>query len=204
MSLLELRDVEVDYRRRGAIPVRAVAGASLDRVERGEIVGLVGESGCGKSTLARPPSACLAPPAGQVLFEDQPLTPLGRARAAARARRGCRWSSRTRTPRSTRAGASARRSPTAMTLGGRKQARDVSAVAELLERVGLSPRRRPALPARVLAAASASASRSPARSPPSPSCIVLDEPLSALDASAQAQVANLLVRSRASSGSGCC
>jgi ABC-type glutathione transport system ATPase component len=44
---LELRDVEVVYERRGREKVRAVAGASLT-VERGQIVGLVGESGCGK------------------------------------------------------------------------------------------------------------------------------------------------------------
>ena len=49
---LELRDVEVVYERRGRESVRAVAGASLT-VERGQIVGLVGESGCGKSSLAR-------------------------------------------------------------------------------------------------------------------------------------------------------
>ena len=37
-----------------------------------------------------------------------------------------------------------------------------------------------------------------------PSVIVLDEPLASLDASAQAQLANLLKRSRASSTWGCC
>ena len=45
MSVLELQDVEVVYERRGSPSIRAVAGASLT-VERGQIVGLVGESGC--------------------------------------------------------------------------------------------------------------------------------------------------------------
>ena len=49
---LELRDVDVVYERRGREQVQAVAGSSLT-VERGQIVGLVGESGCGKSSLAR-------------------------------------------------------------------------------------------------------------------------------------------------------
>ena len=52
MTLLQLHDVKVEYRRSGWTPVIAVAGASLT-VERSEIVGLVGEPGCGKSTLAR-------------------------------------------------------------------------------------------------------------------------------------------------------
>ena len=52
MTALELTDVVVDYERRGGGRVRAVAGASIS-VERGQIVGLVGESGCGKSTFAR-------------------------------------------------------------------------------------------------------------------------------------------------------
>ena len=190
MSLLELRDVEVVYGRHGRNPVRAVAGASLT-VERGQIIGLVGESGCGKSSLARVGVGLVAPSAGEVLFEDQPLTPLGRA---ARPAREARLQMVFQNPYASlnprrRVGTQIR---AAMTLGGRKQARD-ERVAELLEQVGMSPgaarryphefsggqRQRIAI-ARALAA--------------DPSCIVLDEPLSSLDASAQAQVANLLVR----------
>jgi peptide/nickel transport system ATP-binding protein len=190
MSLLELRDVEVEYHRHGRDPVRAVAGASIT-VERGQIIGLVGESGCGKSTLARAGVGLVAPSAGQVLFEDQPLTPLGRgARPAREARLQMVFQNpyASLNPRR-RVGTQI---AAAMTLGGRKQAR-AERVAELLEQVGLSPgaarryphefsggqRQRIAI-ARALAA--------------DPSCIVLDEPLSSLDASAQAQVANLLVR----------
>ena len=44
MTALDLRDVVVEYERRDGARVRAVAGASLS-IERGQIVGLVGESG---------------------------------------------------------------------------------------------------------------------------------------------------------------
>ena len=190
MTLLDLQHVEVVYGRHGRNPVRAVAGASLT-VERGQIIGLVGESGCGKSSLARVGVGLVAPSAGQVLFEGQPLTPLGRA---ARPKREARLQMVFQNPY---ASLNPRRRigtqiAAAMKLAGREGDRDAR-VADLLEQVGLSPgaarryphefsggqRQRIAI-ARALAA--------------DPSCIVLDEPLSSLDASAQAQVANLLVR----------
>src|SRR3989442_134165 len=73
MSVLELRDVEVEYSRSGRTPVRAVAGASLS-VDAGQIVGLVGETGCGKSTLARAAVALAAQPS--VIVLDEPLSSL--------------------------------------------------------------------------------------------------------------------------------
>src|SRR5436190_12844864 len=77
MSALEVRDVVVDYDRRGGGRVRAVAGASIS-VDRGEIVGLVGESGCGKSTLARAAVGLVRPTSGSVMFEGRDVAPLGR------------------------------------------------------------------------------------------------------------------------------
>src|SRR5438128_5140086 len=76
-AALELQDVEVVYERRGRERVRAVAGASLT-VERGQIVGLVGESGCGKSSLARAAVGLVRPAAGSVVFEGRDVTPLTR------------------------------------------------------------------------------------------------------------------------------
>jgi len=74
---LELQDVEVVYERRGRERLRAVAGASLT-VERGQIVGLVGESGCGKSSLARASVGLVPTTAGTVQFEGREVTPLTR------------------------------------------------------------------------------------------------------------------------------
>jgi peptide/nickel transport system ATP-binding protein len=188
MSLLELRDVEVVYGRHGRNPVRAVAGASLT-VERGQIIGLVGESGCGKSTLARAGVGLVAPSAGEVLFEDLPLTPLGRsARPAREARLQMVFQNpyASLNPRR-RVGTQIR---AAMTLGGRKEVRN-GRVAELLEQVGMSPGAARRYPHEFsggqrqrIAIARAVVVR--------PEVLVLDEPTSALDVSVQRQVLALL------------
>ena len=193
MIALELEDVVVEYERRGLAPVRAVAGASLE-VERGQIVGLVGESGCGKSTLARAAVGMVAPLSGAVRFEGREVKPLTRG---ARPRELVRLQMVFQNPFSS---LNPRRKigeqigdAFAMHDGAaRRRPQRAARVAELLEQVGLSAgaargyphqfsggqRQRVAI-ARALAA--------------NPTVIVLDEPLASLDASAQAQIANLLV-----------
>lgn len=189
---LELTAVEVVYQRKNRSPVRAVAGASIS-VDAGQIVGLVGESGCGKSTLARAAVGLVAPSAGEVAFHGRPVTALGR-RSRATSLRGLQMvfqdPQSSLNPRRTVGSQVADALDTHDIV---PRARRPERVAELLEQVGLPAEARSRYPhqfsggqrqriaiARALAA--------------DPSVMVLDEPLSALDASAQAQVANLLVK----------
>ena len=190
MSLIELSDVEVEFHRRGHPTVRAVAGASIS-VEHGQIVGLVGESGCGKSTLARAAVGLLAPTRGSVVFEGQELVPLTRR---ARPRDQVKLQMVFQNPFSSlnpRRKVGAQIADGLESEGRLSSAQRTHRVVGLLEQVGLpadaarrfphefsgGQRQRIAI-ARALA--------------PEPSVIVLDEPLSALDTSAQAQIANLL------------
>jgi branched-chain amino acid transport system ATP-binding protein len=67
MPLLELRNLHVSY---GAI--QAVRGVSL-KVEKGQIVTLIGANGAGKSTTLRTISGLLKPRAGEILFDGQSI-----------------------------------------------------------------------------------------------------------------------------------
>jgi len=190
MSLVEVRELDVVYRRQG-VDVHAVVGASL-ALERARITGLVGESGCGKSSLARAIVGLVKPAAGEIVFDGKPLSPL---RRGARPRHETRLQLVFQNPYSS---LNPRRTvgsqiADGLRLRGEGDRTDRrTRVGELLDQVGLSAgaagrfphqfsggqRQRIAI-ARALAA--------------DPSVIVLDEPLSSLDASAQAQIANLLV-----------
>ncbi|MCC2593088.1 ATP-binding cassette domain-containing protein [Tessaracoccus sp. OS52] len=64
--LLELRGVEVTYRRRGR-PFSAIRDVDLT-VSAGERVGVVGGSGSGKTTIARALLGLVRPSRGEVLF----------------------------------------------------------------------------------------------------------------------------------------
>jgi peptide/nickel transport system ATP-binding protein len=191
MSALELTDVVVDYERRGGGRIRAVAGASIS-VDGGQIVGLVGESGCGKSTLARAAVGLVKPVSGSVVFEGQDVVPLGRR---GRSRELARLQLVFQNPYASlnpRRKVGTQLADALDTLDILPAASRPERVRELCELVGLpaaaadrfphefsgGQRQRIAI-ARTLAA--------------EPSVIVLDEPLASLDASAQAQLANLLV-----------
>ena len=67
MALLELKNVASYY---GS--VQALKGVSL-RVERGEVVTLLGANGAGKSTTLRTVSGLLRPASGEIWFEGQPI-----------------------------------------------------------------------------------------------------------------------------------
>jgi branched-chain amino acid transport system ATP-binding protein len=67
MSLLEVDNLSVNY---GAI--EAIRGCSL-RVERGEIVTLIGGNGAGKSTTLRTISGLLTPKNGTIRFDGQTI-----------------------------------------------------------------------------------------------------------------------------------
>ena len=186
--LLQLSGVGVEYGRRAA-RVRAVDGVDLS-VAAGEIVGLVGESGCGKSSLGRAAVGLEPLAAGSAQFLGQPVVAVGRGRRAANLRRlqmVFQDPYASLNPRRTVGDLVA----DGVVLGGGSRADAKARAADLLRRVGLpatalgsyphefsgGQRQRIAI-ARTLAA--------------DPLCLIADEPISALDASAQATVANLL------------
>jgi len=169
--------------------VHAVDDVSLSLAE-GQTLGIVGESGCGKSTLARCLVRLLEPTDGTLRFHDADITHLGR-RSLQPFRREVQFVFQdpvsSLNPRK-RVGQIV---STPMRLHGMKRGDATSRVRELLQRVGLNPEHINRFPhefsggqrqrigvARALAT--------------NPRLIVLDEPVSALDVSIQAQVINLL------------
>ncbi len=67
MALLELQDVHTYYGK-----IHALKGISI-RIEKGEIVTLIGSNGAGKSTTLRTISGLLTPRQGRVLLNGQPI-----------------------------------------------------------------------------------------------------------------------------------
>lgn len=187
---LELKEAKVTYPRKGREPLPAVAGVNL-RLERGQIMGLVGESGCGKSSVAKLAVGLVAPSDGVVLYNDAPLSVIG-SRARPRRNLGVQMVFQnpfeSLNPR--------RRVGDQIADGMRRRGessasnRRVGAI-RLLERLGLPRDAIDAYPHQFsggqrqrIAVARALAV--------SPDYLILDEPLASLDASAQAQLANLL------------
>jgi peptide/nickel transport system ATP-binding protein len=191
--ILELRGVHKRYSVSGGLMARrrmltAVAGVSL-RVERGEVLGLVGESGCGKSTLARMILGLEVPSEGEVLLDGRPIASLGRLERGRLVQPVFQDPYSSLNPRRTVA-AIIDLPLTVHGIGTAAERRD--AVAEMLGLVGLAPRHAEAFPSQLsggqrqrVAIARALVLR--------PTLVVCDEPTSALDVSVQAQILNLLL-----------
>jgi oligopeptide/dipeptide ABC transporter ATP-binding protein len=194
-SLLRVEEIVKEFPvgggiRGGAQVIRAVDGVSFD-VDRGETFGLVGETGCGKSTLGRCIIRLQEPTSGRVYFDGMDVLALDRDELR-RMRR--RFQIVFQDPYSS---LDPRMSVAAIVeeglrihdVGSRADQREQA--LELLSIVGLNAeqatrkphafsggqRQRIAL-ARALVL--------------NPELVVLDEPISALDVSIQAQVMNLL------------
>jgi oligopeptide/dipeptide ABC transporter ATP-binding protein len=173
-------------------PVTVLDDISL-AVRRGESFGLVGESGCGKSTLARCLLRLLELSAGRVLFDGVDLTTLDRDELRALRRRMqfvFQDPYASLDPRMT-AGAIVEEPLAIHEIGDQSERRE--AALEMLADVGLTAdqaRRRPHAfsggQRQRIGIARAFVLR--------PEVVILDEPISALDVSVQAQVLNLLRR----------
>jgi peptide/nickel transport system ATP-binding protein/oligopeptide transport system ATP-binding protein len=192
-ALLEITDLVKHYAARGAT-IRALDGVSFT-LQRGEVLGVVGESGCGKSTLGRALLRLVEPTAGAIRFEGEDITHIDR-KAMTRRRRDMQVVFQdpfgSLNPRH-RVGEIVGE-PLLVHAIGDKTTREAR-VLELLDLVGLprdsvaryphefsgGQRQRIAI-ARALAL--------------DPKLLVADEPVSALDVSIQSQIVNLLAEMR--------
>ncbi|MBI1382768.1 MAG: ATP-binding cassette domain-containing protein [Planctomycetaceae bacterium] len=171
--------------------VEAVAGVSFD-LQPSQSLGLVGESGCGKSTTARAIAGLLQPTSGSVRLGGAELVGLSRRQMLPHRRRMQMVFQDPYASLDPRQSVeSILTEPLTIHRIGRPRDRRLRAL-ELLEDVGLSPKHLSRYPhefsggqrqrigiARALAL--------------EPDVILLDEPVSALDVSIQAQVLNLLI-----------
>src|ERR1700719_337230 len=172
------------------LSIKAVAGVNLE-IQPGETVGLVGESGSGKSTLGRLILKLLEPTSGQVFYDGCDLATLSRSELRALRRQmqlvfqdpSSSLNPRMRVRAIVGEGIEIHR----LARGREKEDR----ITKLLARVGMGPEALDRYPhefsggqrqrigiARALAV--------------EPRFLVLDEPVSALDVSIQAQIINLL------------
>jgi oligopeptide/dipeptide ABC transporter ATP-binding protein len=196
--LMQLKDLRKSYRLRRSMTERlrgidrvvtAVDGISM-RIERGGILGLVGESGCGKSTLAQMIVGLLQASGGEIEWDGTALTGLsGDARRAYR--RGVQM-----VFQDTHSSLNPRKRirtilREAVTARGLPQAEIPARITQLLAQVGLDAQLLIRFPHELSGGQRQRVGIARALAM-EPSLLVADEPVSSLDVSLQGQIINLL------------
>lgn len=170
--------------------VRAVDGISFE-VRKGETLGIVGESGCGKSTTSRLLMSLMAPTAGEIVFDG--MTVGSRALPLKEYRRQVQMvfqdSYASLNPRMSVEEAVA----FAPRVHGLHRRHALEQARELLSAVGLDPQRFGQRFAHQLSGGQRQRVNIARALALRPRLLILDEPVSALDKSVEAQVLNLLV-----------
>lgn len=198
VAYLEIRDLNTHFSRNSGPwfapkkqQIRAVDGVSLS-IEKGEILGLVGESGCGKSTLSRTIMQLIPATSGSVILNGEDLSKL--PKSVVRKRRLdfqmiFQDPYASLNPRmtvfSTLAEAISQRHP------GVKGAALRERVEKLMATVGLDARLMKKYPHEFSGGQRQRIAIGRALAP-EPKLILADEPVSALDVSIQSQILNLI------------
>jgi len=201
--LVAVRDLVKEYRTTAGLFGKSTSLRAVDKVSlsigRGESLGLVGESGSGKTTLGRLILRLIEPTAGHVVFDgmdvfalhDKPLRALRR-----RMQIVFQDPVGSLNPRMT-VGAAVREPLEVHDIA--RGAESQQAARELFEEVGLDPSHLVRYPHELSGGQRQRVGIARALSL-KPEFVILDEPVSALDVSVQAQVLNLLVDLRENRG----
>jgi ABC-type glutathione transport system ATPase component len=200
--LLQVDGLHKSYRTPGGGTMAAVENLSFV-LPAGGALGLVGESGSGKTTTARMLVGLERPDTGTILVQGRPLAAAARGRTArlARARAVQIVFQDPYLSLDARISIAATLDGVLRLHGTRDRAARAARVAELLAQVGLGAREASALP-RGLSGGQRQRAAIARALAVEPSVLVLDEAVSALDVSVQAQVLNLLSDIRRDTGIG--
>ena len=199
-ALLQTKDLTKIYHVsagafKGKRSLTAADGVSI-KINRGEVVGLVGESGCGKSTIAKIILDLEQATSGQVYLDGQPVSNIDRKERARRIQPIFQDPYSSLNPR--KSIGSIISLPYRVHQIGNKSEMEAR-VSEIMDTDGLPPRFRSSYPNQLsggqrqrVAIARALMMK--------PELVICDEPTSALDVSVQSQILNLLLDLRENRG----